>query len=518
MPSVGRIATTQFTLLKFAQKKKKNVTRESLLFIEKAHKLDQKDLAHRIQKAIHANDSHGLKELFFKTLTLDDPKGLYNTLETDKKVLSAFKKHYCEFAIQQSVALSSPEILESPLAQKCDIKSLPKDTVMGALYSLSTAQANKLAYAMEAISKVPYSRHRLKSTEMLGICIACDSQLQLLAGKTRSVYKRAQALHTARACIIDPKRNTFTILSKKHGDLNAWGAFKRVSDAVEVTMNSSSAQARRVAHVRNKPDEYIDSEELDFERRFSNIITHVQYKSKNRPYETKTVLLQEVYDHDLYVYTGFTDKENRKKISFEDMLQVLEDVGTTLLKMHDDGFVHRDVKAKNILYRKNNGKVEAKLIDFGHTYSPDDDSYDCLRKRMKGYGTLRYTAPDLLEDPEMEGDPLLLAQAEDTYALGQCIFEVFFQESTPWGSIAYRALKKKKNAEENRATAIRLQKELASNLATEAATPPKTALKELIRITSRLLEPNPKKRMRMREFMRALHDLKAGSATMVKES
>ncbi|MBS0634465.1 MAG: protein kinase [Verrucomicrobia bacterium] len=511
--SVGRISTALIALPKLGQKKKKTAA-ETMLFIEKAAKIDQKELAHKVRKAIVANDTRNIKELFLKTLALEDYKSFYNSLETDKKVLSTFKKLYCEFAIQQAVMNSSPEILQLPLVKKCDIESLPRDTVISTLYSLSNAQANKLAYAITAISKVPYSRHRLKSVEMLGLCIAGDTQLSQLAGKTKSVYKRGEQLHTARACIIDPKRNTFTILSKKHGDLNAQGAFKRVSDAIEVTMNNASAQARRVAHVRNKPDEYIDSSELDHERRYSNIITQVEYKSKNRPYETKTVLLQEVYDHDLYIYTGFTPEESRKKISFDDMIKVLEDVGTTLLKMHEDGFVHRDVKAKNILYRKVNGKVEAKLIDFGHTYSPDEDSYDCLRKRIKGYGTLRYTAPDLLEDPEMDGDPLLLAQAEDAYALGQCIFEVFFQESTPWGSIAYRALKKKKNADENRATAIKMQKELAEDLANQAARPPKTAVKELIRITSRLLEPNPKKRMRMKEFMRALSDLKTASVTM----
>ena len=59
----------------------------------------------------------------------------------------------------------------------------------------------------------------------------------------------------------------------------------------------------------------------------------------------------------LYVYHLLP--ERRKKISLEEMLDVLEDVGKTLLKMHEDGLVHRDVKAKNVLYRKTSRMANA---------------------------------------------------------------------------------------------------------------------------------------------------------------
>lgn len=475
-----------------------------------------------LHSSLLANDIDRVRQLFPKTLELDentqyDLTSLYHNLKSDakaKQLCETFKRLYNEHIVQQAVLQNNSKLLQGSLAEECEIHKMSEEHVIKTLEALNTPQAKRLASEITSISKIPFKRHKLIPIDMLDVCIAAEAALKKLAGKTKITYMNASKLNTCRACVLDPVKRTFTILSKRYGELDAEGAFKRVSDAVEVAFKNGSSHARRVAHVRNKPDEYIPSAELKYELEFGQIIAWTRYKSKNRPYEKKTLMLQEVYDHDLYVFTGHTDEESRKKISLPDMIQVLEDAGKTLLRMHENGIVHRDVKAKNILYRKDaNGNVQAKLIDFGHCYIPDEDTQ--LRKRTKGYGTLRYTAPDLLENPSMKGDPLFLAKAEDAYALGQCIYEVYLQQATPWGSIAYRALKKKGNVEENRATAIRLQKEEAEWLRKESEKGPKTAEKALFEITAKLLEPKPKKRMQIPEFMNALYDLKAKYATVL---
>ncbi len=446
---------------------------------------------------------------------------LFNTLKEngkDKKALRQLKSLISINALKEAVLQNDVQKLSSPLAKESGIQQLSKSIVVKALEEIGNSKAKRLASEIDAISKISFARHKLDPVDMLAVCIAAEKALETFRESREPIYMRGQELGVKRACILDPANNSFTILSKSNGMLNAQGAFKRVSDAIQVTLHKEEAKARSIAHVRNKPDEYIPKYELEYEMRYGKVISWLRYKSKNRPDETKTVMLQEAYDHDLYIFTEFTDEDVRKKISFEDLLTVLEKAGKTLLQMHKDGVVHRDVKAKNILYRKSkDGKVSARLIDFGHAYEPDSSTQ--FRKRNKGYGTLRYTAPDLLEKPNMKGDPLFLAKAEDAYALGQCIYEVYLQLATPWGSITYRALKKKdkEKADEQRKEAIRLQKEEAALLAREAKSHPHTLEKELFAIMAKLLEPNPKKRMDIPEFMEALYDLKAKHAKMKRE-
>lgn len=478
--------------------------------LQKKGKLLEKSVTHLKD----SNDLAKVKKLFSELGQHDhDLASIYYSLKSDSKIKSEFEKLYIAHTVQSAVAKSAPELLTDPLAKTCGIDIATKEQLVDALKQQNSPKSLRIAKEITSISKLPYSCHRMQPVEMLGVCIGAELALERVANTTNALYARANELRASRSCVLDPKRRTFTILSKSNGSLDAEGAFKRVSDAIEVRILGDNAQARRVAHVRNKADETIRSSELDYEMRYGDIITSLHYQAKNRPYETKTLLIQELYDHDLYIFTEFTPEDERKKITLDEMIQVLEPVGKTLLKMHNDNIIHRDVKAKNILYRKNKeGKVEAKLIDFGHCYTPNKENYPA--KRKKGYGTLRYSAPDLLEHPRMKGDPLFLAKAEDAYALGECIYEVYLQQATPWGSLSYRALKKKKNAEENRAEAIRLQKKEAQLLADMAGPNPKTAEKELIRIMSRLLEPDPKKRMQIAEFMDALYALKAKYATV----
>ncbi len=448
-------------------------------------------------------------------------ESLFNTLKEngkDKKALRQLKSLICINALKEAVLNNDPSKLTSPLATESGIQQLSINIVIKALEEIGNMKAKRLASEIDEISKISFARHKLDPVDMLAVCLAAEAQLEKLADTVDAIYMRPDELGVKRACVLDPRNHSFTILSKSNGMLNAQGAFKRVSDAIQVTLHKDKAKARSIAHVRNKADEYIPKYELEYEHRYGKVITWLRYKSKNRPDETKTLMLQEVYDHDLYVFTEFTDEEYRKKISFEDLLVVFEKAGRTLLKMHKDGVVHRDVKAKNILYRKSkDGKVSGRLIDFGHAYEPDSTTQ--FRKRNKGYGTLRYTAPDLLEKPNMKGDPLFLAKAEDAYALGECIYEVYLQLANPWGSIAYRALKKKdkEKADEQRKEAVRLQKEEAALLAREAKSHPHTLEKELFGIMAKLLEPNPKKRMTIPEFMEALYDLKGKHAKMKRE-
>jgi hypothetical protein len=528
MPSVHAIRCTHIPSTHTAAAKKKGLKQKKLpshlfkdgvLRVEKAILVELPARIKELEKALQTSQTQKARELFSDALSNDpsfeqDVESLYYLLKSEEKTKIAFEnfvKLLSEHAVREAVRKNDPTLLESPLAKECEIHKNSKDFFIKVLHTMGTPEAKILAQEIAAISKIPFKRHKLQAVDMLEICLVANQTMKEVANEIQSVYRRSADLNVCRSCVFDPINHTFTILSKSHGDLQAEGAFKRVSDAVEVSLNENGATARRVAHVRNKADEYVPYSELVYERAYGQLITWLRYQSKNRPEETKTLMLQEVYDHDMYVFTEFWPKETRKKISLEEMIVVLEAVGETLLQMHEDGVVHRDFKAKNVLYRKTtDGKVEAKVIDFGHTYVPKESHY--VKKRKRGYGTLRYTAPDLLENPSMKGNPFELAKAEDAYALGEFLYECYLQKASPWGSHAYRALKK--GSDEDRQKAIKLQKKEAARLAKESEKKTDPAERQLYWIMSRLLEPDPKKRMLIPEFMSALYDLKAQYATL----
>ena len=77
--------------------------------------------------------------------------------------------------------------------------------------------------------------------------------------------------------------------------------------------------------------------------------------------------------------------------------------------MHNQGIVHRDIKAENIMVDKN---FECKLIDFGFASYEDND-------KLSNYcGTPTYMAPEIKKGLEQNG------QQTDVFALGVVMFIV----------------------------------------------------------------------------------------------
>jgi serine/threonine protein kinase len=61
--------------------------------------------------------------------------------------------------------------------------------------------------------------------------------------------------------------------------------------------------------------------------------------------------------------------------------------------LHNAGFVHRDIKAENILMKTENGKEVYKLADFGFTKNIKDISFTIL-------GTGAYMSPEIYNEDE----------------------------------------------------------------------------------------------------------------------
>lgn len=117
----------------------------------------------------------------------------------------------------------------------------------------------------------------------------------------------------------------------------------------------------------------------------------------------------------------------RGRLSWEDALAVLRQVGAALAYAHTEGIIHRDIKPGNILLDKHMGPM---LSDFGLAHLTDAaKGYHIEGTDKHILGTLPYIAPEIWEDAEA-------TPATDVYALGCVVYEMLtgkplFGGSTP---------------------------------------------------------------------------------------
>ena len=114
-----------------------------------------------------------------------------------------------------------------------------------------------------------------------------------------------------------------------------------------------------------------------------------------------------------------------KRFPWEEMLQILKQVGDALRYAHAEGVIHRDIKPDNILLDERSG---AMLSDFGFARLVGTSS---MTQSISGgiVGTPAYMAPEIWEDAEA-------TPATDVYALGCVVYEMLtgkplFGGSTP---------------------------------------------------------------------------------------
>ncbi|MBS0655507.1 MAG: protein kinase, partial [Verrucomicrobia bacterium] len=208
--------------------------------------------------------------------------------------------------------------------------------------------------------------------------------------------------------------------------------------------------------------------------------------------------------------TGYTSFQKRKRLPFTELLTILSTISKTIAEMHTNGVVHQDIKVKNVLYRKDEqGNVEAKLIDFGHSYRP---SKTRATNKSNGhhYGTVRYSSPELLNTESQLPTIFEQRKAEDMYALGCLIYELSYQKPLPWDDDMYVALKDSSVRDERGKLALSIHNEEVEKLLESSRTAPGSILspqKQLEQICAHLLDSNPKTRFTIAEFQAALEKI-----------
>jgi serine/threonine protein kinase len=99
-------------------------------------------------------------------------------------------------------------------------------------------------------------------------------------------------------------------------------------------------------------------------------------------------------------------------------ISVAREVLAGLAHAHAHGVVHRDLKPDNIMVDLSNGRVRAKVLDFGIAKLLDDGPVDGrITEPGRVFGTPRYMAPEQASERPVDG-------RTDLYAVGVCLYEM----------------------------------------------------------------------------------------------
>ncbi len=161
------------------------------------------------------------------------------------------------------------------------------------------------------------------------------------------------------------------------------------------------------------------------------------YARIDNPHVVKVHDCGELPDGRLFLVMEYLEGQNLHeliqasgRLSVDDMRDICAQIAFGLAGAHDRGFVHRDIKPRNIMISKTaDGRRFVKLLDFGLGHisdevEDDDDEAPTAAELEKGVtmagktcGTPKYMSPEQIMAKDV--DP-----RSDIYSLGICLYEM----------------------------------------------------------------------------------------------
>lgn len=370
------------------------------------------------------------------------------------------------------------------------------------------APASQIAFAERVLQKfsslltVPYGVHKLNPYELLRITTLAEYALTK-ATTAQRLKATDPEVNLSRSLLIDPQNHSFTIISGRHGDLQAKGGEGKVRAVI--TVADIAIQDVRKTPLKNEQSGKriaISPTELRFAQMFMKIGTIVEYTQGG---QSKKSVTMERFDTD---YTKLLAKGNAAFESNEEMFDAFDQLLQTLEAMHlhkdetgaPSPITHGDLKPGNILYKK--GKTQ--LSDFGF-------AAEVLKEpgRLNRHATPGYSAPeDLTRKPLAKMSPEQ-RKANDMFGVGQ-VLGLFISRCDPkaalWATNGDAPWMKKLQAHYVDKTPQNITSEV--NLVRkklESSTHP------LAPLAMELLNPDPNARMDVAEARKILWHLRAAS-------
>jgi serine/threonine protein kinase len=126
---------------------------------------------------------------------------------------------------------------------------------------------------------------------------------------------------------------------------------------------------------------------------------------------------------------------DKQRLSIDERLALFEQVCVAVQHAHTKGIIHRDIKPSNVLIAQQDGRPQAKVIDFGIAKATSAKLSDqtVYTEEQQVIGTLQYMSPE-----QAEGS-LDIDTRTDVYSLGVLLYELL-TGSTPFDVKALRSV------------------------------------------------------------------------------
>jgi serine/threonine protein kinase len=114
-------------------------------------------------------------------------------------------------------------------------------------------------------------------------------------------------------------------------------------------------------------------------------------------------------------YKNYNGLEKQKK-----QIQIIKGILSGLKCMHDNNFIHNDLKPQNIVLTKD---LTSKLIDFSFSRQVDENGQ--FEEKYSIGGTPFYSAPEIFSYFENKG-PFIYSKTNDIYSLGLILYFILY--------------------------------------------------------------------------------------------
>jgi len=128
-----------------------------------------------------------------------------------------------------------------------------------------------------------------------------------------------------------------------------------------------------------------------------------------------------------YLPGGDLSKQVQKGLAQDQVMQVTSDIASALHFAHGKGFIHRDVKPENVMFREDGSAV---LTDFGIARKQNANTQ--MTRAGQTVGTPKYMSPQQLQGKAVDG-------RTDIYSLGIMFYEMLTKQC-PYQDEDYMAL------------------------------------------------------------------------------
>lgn len=116
-----------------------------------------------------------------------------------------------------------------------------------------------------------------------------------------------------------------------------------------------------------------------------------------------------------YLNGSLKDRINREKaMKPREALMVVRETAKALAYAHNKGYIHRDIKPDNIMFRKDGAIV---LVDFGIVKAVNESEASKLTRTGMSIGTPQYMSPEQIKAEKIDG-------RSDIYSMGIVLYEM----------------------------------------------------------------------------------------------